>query len=66
MDWVSTIIGIAVIALILFFAIRYMYKKKKKGVQCIGCPYAESCTSHKPKSDNCAAQAASTGSCCCH
>ena len=38
MDWVSTIIGIAVIALILFFAIRYMYKKKKKGVQCIGCP----------------------------
>lgn len=39
----ATIIAVAAIVLILFLAIRYVYKERKKGVQCIGCPYAESC-----------------------
>ncbi|MBQ6312725.1 MAG: FeoB-associated Cys-rich membrane protein, partial [Lachnospiraceae bacterium] len=28
---------------IVFFAVRYIYKEKKKGNKCIGCPYAGSC-----------------------
>lgn len=36
-------IVIAVVVLILSCAIAYIVKEKKKGVKCIGCPYAESC-----------------------
>ena len=34
---------IAVIALILGLAVFYIYKAKKKGKKCIGCPYSGSC-----------------------
>ena len=43
----ATIIAILIIAAILFFALRYIYKEKKKGVACIGCPYAGSCTKNR-------------------
>ncbi len=36
-------IVIAVVVLILGCAIAYIVKEKKKGVKCVGCPYAESC-----------------------
>ena len=39
----QTIIAVIAVALILFFAIRYIYKEKKKGNKCIGCPFAENC-----------------------
>ena len=39
----ADVIAILVIALILFLAIRYIYKEKKKGVHCIGCPMAGNC-----------------------
>lgn len=39
----ADLIAIIVIALILFLAIRYIYKEKKKGVHCIGCPSAGAC-----------------------
>ena len=42
MNMATFIAGLAVI-LMLFFAIRYIYKEKKKGTACIGCPYAKSC-----------------------
>lgn len=42
----ATVIAILALALILFFAIRYIYKEKKKGTACIGCPYAGSCQKH--------------------
>jgi len=35
---------IAVLALIIGLAARYVYKAKKKGKKCIGCPYCESCS----------------------
>ena len=38
----ATIVSIIVLALILFFACRYIYKSKKKGAKCIGCPYCQS------------------------
>ena len=37
-------IVIAVIALIVFFAGYYIYREKKKGRKCIGCPYAKECS----------------------
>ena len=43
----ATFIAVLVIALILFWAIRYIYREKKKGVACIGCPYAGSCRKQK-------------------
>lgn len=38
-----TIIAIIAVAAIVFFAIRYIVKEKKKGKKCIGCPYAGEC-----------------------
>ena len=40
---ISTIIALVAVALILFLAIRYLVKEKKKGTKCIGCPQAGSC-----------------------
>ena len=44
------IIAFAVIVLVVGLAIRYIYKEKKKGTHCIGCPSAGSCRkAHKCK-----------------
>ena len=43
----ATVIALLALILVLFLAIRYIYKEKKKGNQCIGCPYADSCQKHK-------------------
>ncbi len=40
----ATIIAIIAIVVILFLAIRYIVREKRKGVHCIGCPMAGSCT----------------------
>lgn len=53
----ATIIAIMAIAAILFFAIRYIYKEKKKGNACIGCPYADSCPKHRQKGVGCGSAA---------
>jgi len=39
----ATIIAILVLLLIVSLAVRYIVREKKRGVKCIGCPYAESC-----------------------
>ena len=36
-------IAAAVVLLLLGFAIGYIYKEKKKGTHCIGCPMAGNC-----------------------
>ncbi|MBQ8165677.1 MAG: FeoB-associated Cys-rich membrane protein [Lachnospiraceae bacterium] len=33
-----------IIILIVGFIIRYLYKAKKRGETCIGCPYAKQCS----------------------
>lgn len=38
------VLGIA--AVILALAMWYIYKAKKKGVQCIGCPDSKTCSGH--------------------
>ena len=40
----ATVIAVIAVAVILFLAIRYIIKEKKRGVKCIGCPMAGSCT----------------------
>ena len=39
----STVIAVIALVLVVFFAVRYIVKEKKKGTKCIGCPYAGSC-----------------------
>ena len=44
-EWnMATIIAVIAIVVILFLAIRYIIREKRKGVHCIGCPMAGSCT----------------------
>ena len=40
----ATIIAIIAVVVILFLAIRYIVREKKRGVHCIGCPMAGACT----------------------
>ena len=40
------VIIVAVLALILGLAARYVYKAKKSGRKCIGCPSGGSCSGH--------------------
>ncbi len=32
-----------IVAVIIVLAVLYIYKMKKKGKKCIGCPYADKC-----------------------
>lgn len=40
------VIVVAVIAVIIGAAVVYIRKEKKKGVKCIGCPAAGTCSAH--------------------
>ena len=40
----ATIIAILAIVVIMFLAIRYIVRERRKGVHCIGCPMAGSCS----------------------
>lgn len=41
--WANIII-IAVVALIVAGIVTYLYKAKKRGEKCIGCPYCKQCS----------------------
>jgi hypothetical protein len=44
-EWnMATIIAVIAVAVILFLAIRYIVREKRKGTHCIGCPMAGACT----------------------
>ena len=54
---------VIIIAVIVGVASLYIYKSKKAGVACIGCPYAKECASKK----KCNSQNDENGGCgCCH
>ena len=40
---IETIVAVVVIAAIVGLAGLYVYKAKKRGQKCIGCPHAKSC-----------------------
>ena len=42
-NMLADIIAIVLLALALFFACRHIYREKKKGTMCIGCPQAGTC-----------------------
>lgn len=39
----ASLIILAALVVAVFLALRYVYREKKKGNACIGCPYAGSC-----------------------
>ncbi len=39
----ATVIAVIALIAIVFLAVRYIVKEKKKGTKCIGCPFADSC-----------------------
>lgn len=41
---IEEIIIIVLLAVILVAAILYIYKAKKRGEKCIGCPYSKQCS----------------------
>lgn len=41
----ESIIVIAILILVIGSATAYIIRQKKKGVKCIGCPYAKECKS---------------------
>lgn len=45
----DNLIIIALLLLIIGFAVLYIYKAKKNGRKCIGCPYCSECNSKKDK-----------------
>ena len=40
----ESLIVVVILLAILIPVIRYVYKEKKRGVKCIGCPYAGQCS----------------------
>ncbi len=40
---IATIIAVIALAAVIFFAVRYIVREKKKGNKCVGCPYAGEC-----------------------
>ncbi len=44
----ENVIIIAVLALILGGAVLYLYKAKKRGVKCVGCPHSAGCSGNCP------------------
>ncbi len=43
MENLINIIVIAIVAVIIGAICFYLYRQKKRGVKCIGCPYANQC-----------------------
>ena len=48
----ATVIAVIALVAIVFFAVRYIVKEKKKGTKCIGCPMAGQCEKFK-NNDSC-------------
>ena len=43
----ANVVAALAVILIVGAAVYYIYKEKKKGTRCIGCPVAGSCSKHK-------------------
>ncbi len=44
METVTNIIVILIVAAVIGAICFYLYRQKKRGVTCIGCPYAKECS----------------------
>ncbi len=45
----ENLIIIGIIVVVVALALFYVIRQKKKGVKCIGCPYAKDCAQKSPK-----------------
>ncbi|MBE6963377.1 MAG: FeoB-associated Cys-rich membrane protein [Ruminococcaceae bacterium] len=43
----TDLIVISILAVVLGLAVGYIYKEKKSGAKCIGCPHSKTCASAK-------------------
>ena len=59
----ENIIAIAVLGLILGLAAGYVYKSRKRGIKCIGCPDAQVCASNKGVGSACSGCKGNCASC---
>ena len=55
-----------ILLLILGGAGAYVYKAKKRGVKCIGCPAGGNCSHKKDGESGCACDGSCGGNCSCH
>lgn len=49
----DNLIVLLVVAVVVGLAARYVYKAKKKGQKCIGCPHAGSCSAANGAAGGC-------------
>ncbi len=42
----ATVIAVVALVLIISLAVVYIVREKRRGVKCIGCPFADSCTKY--------------------
>lgn len=42
----ATVIAVIALVLILSLAAAYIIREKRRGVKCIGCPFADQCTKY--------------------
>lgn len=62
---IINIILVAVLVVIVGLAALYIYKSKKAGAVCIGCPYAKQC-GKKSSGCSCNENKNNSGGSCCH
>ena len=44
---IVTVTAVIALAAVIFFAVRYLVREKKKGSKCAGCPYAGECCKYE-------------------
>lgn len=49
-DMIVNIVSVLVLLAALGFALLYIYKAKKQGQKCVGCPYSKTCSSQQKAS----------------
>ena len=65
----TDLIIVAILAVIVGAAARYVYKAKKSGTKCIGCSVGDGacCCSHgQTETSDCGCNSEKSSCCCCH
>ena len=62
----ENIIIILVVVIIVGLAGGYVYKAKKSGQKCIGCPHANSCSTKSEKESSCGGNCSGCNGSCGH
>ena len=57
----ENIIILVIVAAIIAGIVRYLYRAKKRGETCIGCPYAKQCARKKGAEGDCSSGCCSQG-----